>query len=263
MQQFRLISAKQLRCRLANFEAMLNTTFVDVSAFPQSFSLPGFYHVPIASLSKTHFRSPTGNFVLFGDAKIDAANLAVACGVPHGNILLVADTPETQMSTIAQPFVYNFHSQTSGTNTYIVVSEAQCVIIDPVLGFDVSTGKIDTHEADLLLEFIAENKIKCTHILETHVHADHITSAAYLKAKLNAPVCIGAGIKTVFESVQKLLRPQENYQKSAFCILWNEGDEFEFGGITCKILDTPGHTPDSISYVIGDSVFCGDSLFNP
>lgn len=159
-----------------------------------------------------------------------------------------------------------FHEQTH-TFSYIV-SDPQtkhCAIIDPVLDYDPASGQLNTQAADSLLSFIAEAQLHVAHILETHCHADHLTAAAYLKAKTGAPIGIGHQIEVIMEYWQRVFQPvtQAPFHPSSFDNLFRDGDVFAVGKLHFKVLETPGHTPGCLTYVVEDAAFVGDVLLLP
>ncbi|CAG8211347.1 unnamed protein product [Penicillium olsonii] len=169
-----------------------------------------------------------------------------------------------------EPTIHDVFDTTSGTWQYIVAdpSTSTAVIIDPVLNFDPATQAITTKSADALLALAKENGYKIDKILETHAHADHLSAASYLQKRLRQsqdhkpPICIGQRI----EQVQKLFSqrygvPKSEY-KQVFDRLLGDDETFTVGNITVKAIHLPGHTPDHLGYMIGDNVFCGDSLFH-
>ena len=159
-----------------------------------------------------------------------------------------------------------FHADTN-TVTYVVRDPASlhCAIIDPVLDFDIKSGRTHTAHADKVLGFIRDNNLHTVWILETHAHADHLTAAPYLADITHAKVAIGAHIV----DVQKIFKPIFNLPRdfptdgSQFDHLFNDGDTLQIGSLTGRVIHTPGHTPACITYVIGDAAFVGDTLFMP
>ncbi len=153
------------------------------------------------------------------------------------------------------------------------------VIIDPVLDYDPVSGKVTTGSADALLAYVADKGLKVERLIETHVHADHLTSAAYLKKKLAeaghkgpngepAPLtCIGERITMVQETFGDIFRiPSSDMKRdgSQFDHLWKDGEEWKLGSLDCKVMFTPGHTPACSTVMIGpDAAFCGDTIFLP
>lgn len=166
-----------------------------------------------------------------------------------------------------QTTVASFFHQPTSTWSHIAWDEAsgQAVIIDPVLDYDHAAGRTGTTSADALLEHVEKEGLSVTHILETHAHADHLSAAPWLKAKLGAPVCIGEGIREVQETFRPVfdLEPGFATDGSQFDHLFADGEEFALGRLQVRVIRTPGHTNDSITYVIGDAAFIGDTLFAP
>ena len=163
-----------------------------------------------------------------------------------------------------------FDSQTS-TVSYILIDETtqNCAIIDSVLDYDIFSGKISHQSADNLIAFIKDNNLQVQWILETHIHADHLTAATYLKEKLGekaAPkIAIGEGIFEVLKYWVKVFNigDETPIDGSQFDHIFKDGDTFKIGNLEAKFLTTPGHTPACGSYLIGDSAFVGDLIFMP
>jgi glyoxylase-like metal-dependent hydrolase (beta-lactamase superfamily II) len=169
------------------------------------------------------------------------------------------------------PEVHPFFELKTSTWQYIVADAEtrKAVIIDPVLDFDPASNSLSTDSADSLLSFIEKNKYEVTHILETHVHADHLTASRYLQRQLvqrgqaRADVCIGKRIQLVQSSVAARYSIDSSELESSFDHLFDDDEQFLVGSIKAHVLYLPGHTPDHIGYVIGQNVFTGDSIFNP
>lgn len=165
-----------------------------------------------------------------------------------------------------RPDVTAFFDEDTFTVSYVVTDPqtSRACIIDPVLDFDAASGRTATRSADAVLDFVKSKQLSIDWILETHVHADHLSSAAYLKQLVDAPVAIGASIGTVQESFATLFNlktlPTDGSQ---FDRLFENDSEFEVGSIKAKVMATPGHTPACVCYVIGDAAFVGDTLFMP
>ena len=163
------------------------------------------------------------------------------------------------------PRVESFYDPATSTFTYVVYDRdgGRAAIVDPVLDFDPSPARTSTAAADRVLEFLREHGLSADWILETHAHADHLTAASYLKAKTGAKVAIGRGITRVQERFRALfgLEPEFPTDGSQFDRLLDDGDTFEIGELTGRALATPGHTDDSLTYVIGDAAFVGDTVF--
>lgn len=277
-----LISPEAVAEILNTFESTVGHVLIDVRGTRGPPSIPGFFHVPLDKLSKRHFRSilpgNTARVIITcgsGGKASRAFNKAVnELSIPADRIHLLEggfnawQTSGKPTVDAPQPFVHLFYEQGSGTCCFVVIDEmtSKCVVIDPVLNYEISSGKVSYEFADSLLEFLQENQLDVTHILESHVHADHITAAAYMKLKLpgNPPICIGEGIVRVQENVRKMLSLSEaETSPKFFDMLLKDNQTFPIGSLECKVISTGGHTPDSVSYCIGDSIFCGDSVFYP
>ena len=172
-------------------------------------------------------------------------------------------------STDPIPEVIPFYDEATFTFTYLVIdpSSGRAAIIDPVLDYDPASRRIGTHSAERVLGAVAERGLAVDWILETHAHADHLTAAEFLKRRLaGAPrVGIGAGIQQVQTTFKEKLSLESDFPTDGrqFDRLFQKDDRVALGALTIAVLDTPGHTPDSVSYLIGDAVFVGDTLFAP
>ncbi|NRA60638.1 MAG: MBL fold metallo-hydrolase [Psychrobium sp.] len=162
--------------------------------------------------------------------------------------------------------VETFYHQESSSLSYIVYDlvAGHAIIIDSVLDFSANSGQISSQFVDRQIEFMEKNQLTLVWILETHAHADHLSAAYYLKTKLNAKVAVGAGI----QEVQQTFNTVFNYQQGKattdiFDRLLQHNDQLSFGDLTCRIIATPGHTSDSITFLINDNAFVGDTLFMP
>ena len=158
-----------------------------------------------------------------------------------------------------------FHSDTN-TISYVVADPGSgaCTVIDPVLDFDAASGRTSTQAADEIVDFVAGRDFRNEWILETHVHADHLSAAPYIKEKLGGRIGIGSGIKavqSVFTGVFNL--PDVSTDGSQFDRLFDDGDELSLGEINGHVLQTPGHTPACCTFVFGDAAFVGDTMFMP
>jgi glyoxylase-like metal-dependent hydrolase (beta-lactamase superfamily II) len=169
------------------------------------------------------------------------------------------------MSTSMPPHVESFYDSATSTFTHVVYDRAsgRAAIVDPVLDFDPSIARTSTESADRLLRFLREHHLAADWILETHAHADHLSAASYLKAKTGARVAIGRGISLVQQRFSALfgLGPDFPTDGRQFDRLLDEGDTFQIGELSGRALATPGHTDDSLTYVIGDTAFVGDTVF--
>jgi glyoxylase-like metal-dependent hydrolase (beta-lactamase superfamily II) len=165
-----------------------------------------------------------------------------------------------------KPVIHAFFDEPTNTVSYLVGDpEAKlAAVIDPVLDYDHKSGKANVKSAEAILARAKEEGFTIALVLETHVHADHLSGAPYIKLKTGAKVGIGEHIK----DVQKIFRPVFNAldvsgEGSEFDILFKDGDHFKIGKLTGEVIATPGHTPACVSFKIGDAVFVGDTLFMP
>lgn len=166
-----------------------------------------------------------------------------------------------------RPIVQSFFDQATSTFTHVVYDRAggHAAIVDPVLDFDAASGRTRHDSADQVIAFVREQGLTVDWILETHAHADHLSSAPYLKAKLGGRIAIGEAIRRV----QGVFKPIFNLEPgfatdgSQFDHLFAEGEVFHIGALQAQAWHVPGHTPADLAYVIGDAVFVGDTLFPP
>jgi glyoxylase-like metal-dependent hydrolase (beta-lactamase superfamily II) len=173
----------------------------------------------------------------------------------------------TRMSTSPAPSVEVFHHALTSAFAYLVFDAGtrQAVVIDPVLDFDRRSGSLTTQAADQVLARAHELDLQIESVFETHAHADHLSAAAYIKDRLGCRVATGAGICEVQASAARLFGFDEDFPTdgSQFDHLWHDGDTFQLGAVAGSVIATPGHTPDSVSYLVGDCLFVGDTLFIP
>jgi len=165
------------------------------------------------------------------------------------------------------PVVQAFFDEATNTVTYVVKDpqSTACAVVDSVLDFDYASGRTDTRSADAVIAYIREHNLSVAWILETHVHADHLSAAPYIQERLGGKIGIGDRIKIVQDTFGKIFNEGTEFQRdgSQFDKLFVEGDSFEIGGLVGHVLHTPGHTPACLTYVIGDAAFVGDTLFMP
>ena len=167
---------------------------------------------------------------------------------------------------MAKPDVKAFFDKATFTVSYVVSDPAtgHAAIIDPVLDFDPTSGRTSTSSADELVAYIAEKDLAVDWILETHVHADHISAAPYLNEKLGGQTAIGSDVTAIQETFKDVFNlPELATDGSQFDRLFSDGDTFDIGEIRGRVVATPGHTPACVTYVIGDSAYVGDTLFMP
>ncbi len=165
------------------------------------------------------------------------------------------------------PDITSFFDEATNTISYIVCDPngSSCAIIDSVLDFDFASGRTDTRSADKLINFVKENKLDVQWLLESHVHADHLSAAPYIQMEVGGKIGIGSHITDVQETFGKIFNEGTEFQRdgSQFDKLFVEGDTFHLGQLRGDVLHTPGHTPACMTYVIGDAAFVGDTLFMP
>ncbi len=165
------------------------------------------------------------------------------------------------------PIVKAFFDPQTFTVSYVVQEpEGQaCAIIDSVLDFDHASGRTDTSSANQIVEYVTDNGLKVEWILESHVHADHLSAAPYLQEKLGGKIGIGENIVVVQDTFGKVFNEGTEFQRdgSQFDALFTEGASFHIGQMRGDVLHTPGHTPACMTYMIGDAAFVGDTLFMP
>ncbi|MGR4870450.1 MBL fold metallo-hydrolase [Variovorax sp. LARHSF232] len=165
------------------------------------------------------------------------------------------------------PQVHGIFDQATCTVTYVVHQGpgTACAIVDSVLDYDPKSGRTRTASADKVIEYVQANRLRVAWILETHAHADHLTAAPYLKAKLGGRTGIGEHIATVQKVFKGIfnLEPAFRQDGSQFDHLFRDGEELRIGELTGHVLRVPGHTPADIAYCIGDAVFVGDTMFMP
>jgi len=163
------------------------------------------------------------------------------------------------------PQIIGFFDEATNSVSYLVADPVARVaaVIDPVLDFDPAAGIVSTGSADRILAAAAEQAFKIEWVMETHVHADHLSAAAHIREQTGAKVGIGTGVRKVQGVFAPILAADDVPGSEDFDRLFEDGDTIELGGLTIEVLATPGHTPACVSYKIGDAVFVGDTLFMP
>jgi glyoxylase-like metal-dependent hydrolase (beta-lactamase superfamily II) len=165
------------------------------------------------------------------------------------------------------PNVKAFYDSATFTVSYVVSDPKTRIaaIIDSVLDYDPHAGRTSTTSADALIAWVKEQNLTIDWILETHVHADHVTAAPYLKEKLGGRIAIGQHVKTVQTTFKSIFNAEAEFATdgSQFDHLFMDDEGFQIGTIRAKAIHTPGHTPACVTYHIGDTVFVGDTLFMP
>ena len=165
------------------------------------------------------------------------------------------------------PTVAAFFDEATFTVSYVVSDPVTriCAIIDSVLDFDAASGRTATTSADLLIAYVQDKGLTVAWLLETHVHADHLSGAPYLQAELGGRLAIGRDITRVQAVFGEVFNAGREFARdgSQFDRLFDDGDTFQVGELPVTVLHVPGHTPADIAYVIGDAAFVGDTLFMP
>jgi glyoxylase-like metal-dependent hydrolase (beta-lactamase superfamily II) len=163
--------------------------------------------------------------------------------------------------------VKHFFDAGSSTLTYVVsdTSTRSCAIIDPVLDLDYASGTLSTDSADSVIDFIESKGLQLEFILETHIHADHLSSAPYIKSKLGGNIAIGAHITNVQKTFGAIFSEGAGFARDGSQFDWvlSDGDTFRVGALEGEALHVPGHTPACMAYHIEDALFVGDTLFMP
>jgi len=165
------------------------------------------------------------------------------------------------------PEVEAFFDEPTNTVSYVVKdpNSNACAVIDAVMDIDYAAGRISYHSADAIIAHIEANGLQLAWLIETHVHADHLSGAPYIQRRLGGAIGIGENIKIVQETFGKLFNEGTEFQRdgSQFDRLFKDGDSYTIGTMTAHAIHTPGHTPACMTHVIGDAAFVGDTLFMP
>ena len=163
--------------------------------------------------------------------------------------------------------VKSFYHDNTYTWTHLVIcNKTNCaVLIDPVLDYNPNNANTSTEFIDKILFYISSKKLQLKNVMETHAHADHLSSAIYVNTKTGAKITIGSGIVGVQKTFKNIFNFGEDFRVdgSQFHQLVKNDDIINFGECQLKAMHTPGHTDDSMSYIVGNSVFIGDTLFSP
>jgi glyoxylase-like metal-dependent hydrolase (beta-lactamase superfamily II) len=167
---------------------------------------------------------------------------------------------------MAQAQVQAFFDEATFTVSYVVSDpESRCAaIIDPVLDYEPHSGRTSTSSVDRLIDYIKDSELNVDWILETHVHADHLSGAPAVKKQVAGQTAIGAQVVAVQSTFKRIFNLSDlATDGSQFDHLFADGETFKVGNIDARVLATPGHTPACVTYVIGDAAFVGDTLFMP
>ena len=166
-----------------------------------------------------------------------------------------------------KPDVTTFFDAPTNTVTYVVrdPSSTACAVIDSVMDFDYAAGRITYASADAVIDYIQTHGLTLEWLIETHVHADHLSGAPYIQGKLGGQIGIGENITMVQDTFGKVFNEGTEFQRdgSQFDRLFTDGDTYQIGCMTVFVMHTPGHTPACMTHVVGDAAFVGDTLFMP
>ncbi|MDT1985231.1 MAG: MBL fold metallo-hydrolase [Planktomarina sp.] len=166
-----------------------------------------------------------------------------------------------------KPDVKAFFDQQSNTISYVVKDPQSefCAVIDAVMQFDYAAGRLSYDSADEMINYISGNQLTLEWIIETHVHADHLSGAPYIQEKLGGKIGIGEHIQSVQKTFGKIFNEGTEFERdgSQFDKLFKDNDKYSVGEMNCFAIHTPGHTPACMVHIMGDAAFCGDTLFMP
>lgn len=166
-----------------------------------------------------------------------------------------------------KPDVKEFFDETTNTYSYVVTDPETkiCAVVDSLLDFDQASGRTSTESVDRLIAWVKEQGLTVDWIIDTHVHADHLTAAPYVKAQLGGRTAIGDQISVVQKVFKAIFNEGQKFHTdgSQFDHLFADGETYKIGNIEAKAIHTPGHTPACMSHLIGDALFVGDTIFMP
>ncbi len=166
-----------------------------------------------------------------------------------------------------KPEVVPFFDEPTNTFSYVVKdpTSTSCAVVDSVMEIDYAAGRLSLDGADKIIDYIRSHDLKLEWIIETHVHADHLSAAPYIQEKLGGRVGIGSQITVVQDTFGKIFNAGTEFARdgSQFDQLFEDGDEYTVGNMVCHAIHTPGHTPACMTHIMGDAAFVGDTLFMP
>ncbi|UWQ97267.1 MBL fold metallo-hydrolase [Rhodobacteraceae bacterium M385] len=175
--------------------------------------------------------------------------------------------PNYPVNMDVEPLVEGFFDEGTNTISYIVQDPASdaCAVVDTVMDIDYAAGRITSSHADALIARIEEQGLTLEWIIETHVHADHLSAAPYIQEKLGGKIGVGAKIMVIQDTFGKVFNEGTDFQRdgSQFDALFNDGDTYMIGTMPVFVMATPGHTPACMVHVMGNAAFAGDTLFMP
>lgn len=168
---------------------------------------------------------------------------------------------------IMKPDVTGFFDEATNTISYVVADHAtqRCAVVDSLLDYDAASGRTSTESAEKIVAFVKEKGLTVNWVIDTHVHADHLTAAPFIKQQLGGTTGIGEQISTVQRVFSQIFNEGQSFHTDGrqFDHLFKDGESYKIGSIEAHAIHTPGHTPACMSHVIGDAVFVGDTLFMP
>ena len=171
------------------------------------------------------------------------------------------------MPSIIQPDVFPFFEEDSNTFSYIVKdpSSNDCAIVDSVLNFDYASGSIGYDSADEIIQCVQKRNLNVLYLIETHVHADHLSAAPYIQSIVGGKIAISKYIDTVQQTFGKVFNEGAGFKRdgSQFDVLFDDGERYKIGSVEGVAIHTPGHTPACMVHLIGDACFVGDTIFMP
>ncbi|WP_424943282.1 MBL fold metallo-hydrolase [Aliiroseovarius crassostreae] len=171
------------------------------------------------------------------------------------------------VNTDISPDVKAFFDDATNTISYVVKDpdSTSCAVIDSVMDIDYAAGRITHDNADQIIDYIQDNDLNLEWLIETHVHADHLSAAPYIQGKLGGKIGIGSKITVVQDVFGKIFNEGTEFQRdgSQFDQLFEDGDTYMIGNLPAFVMHTPGHTPACMVHVVGDAAFVGDTLFMP
>lgn len=178
---------------------------------------------------------------------------------------MTAAHPTIDLST--KPEVTAFFDEPTNTVSYVVKDPGSkaCAIVDSVMDIDYAAGRLSSRFADRIVDFVRQQGLEVEWLIETHIHADHLSAAPYLQERLGGKLGIGEQVTVVQETFGKIFNAGTEFQRdgSQFDRLFADGDRYTIGSLPAVALHTPGHTPACMTHVIGDAAFVGDTLFMP
>lgn len=175
--------------------------------------------------------------------------------------------PSVSSNLQLKPVVSSFFDDQTNTFSYVVrdPNSTSCAIFDSVMDLDYASGTISFESADKIIAFVRDEGLAAEWLIETHVHADHLSAGPYIQDHLGGKLAIGANIAAVQETFGKIFNEGTAFRRdgSQFDRLFCEGDRYTIGSLEAYVMETPGHTPACTTHVIGDAAFVGDTLFMP